>query len=122
MSQSDAPCTLLVAVPPKTSLPSQAELLSELEQADVVRKRAALKSAVLALLAGGAGDGAGDAAMPRVLMAVIRYCMTSEDHAVQKLLMLYWECARKVDAMGRLLPEMILVCNALRNNLIHPNE
>lgn len=30
--------------------------------------------------------------------------------------------ARKYDNDGKLLPEMILVCNALRNDLSHPNE
>jgi coatomer subunit beta len=28
----------------------------------------------------------------------------------------------KYDSEGKLLPEMILVCNALRNDLNHPNE
>lgn len=36
--------------------------------------------------------------------------------------MLYWEIVPKYSADGKLLPEMILVCNALRNDLISPNE
>jgi coatomer subunit beta len=36
--------------------------------------------------------------------------------------MLYWEIVPKYGADGKLLPEMILVCNALRNDLISPNE
>ena len=36
--------------------------------------------------------------------------------------MLYWEVVPKFGADGKLLPEMILVCNALRNDLISPNE
>ena len=36
--------------------------------------------------------------------------------------MLYWEVVPKVSPDGKLLPEMILVCNALRNDLISPNE
>jgi len=36
--------------------------------------------------------------------------------------MLFWEVVPKYSADGSLLPEMILVCNALRNYLIHPNE
>ena len=47
--------------------------------------------------------------MPRVLMTVIRFCITVEDHALQKLLMFYYEAVRKYDAQGKLLPEMILV-------------
>jgi coatomer subunit beta len=36
--------------------------------------------------------------------------------------MLYWEIVPKYSPDGKLLPEMILVCNALRNDLISPNE
>ena len=36
--------------------------------------------------------------------------------------MLYWEVVPKLSADGKLLPEMILVCNALRNDLNSPNE
>lgn len=107
-------CTFLISVPDKVALPSQAELQAELESTDVSRKVAALKKAILLLQSG--------EDMPRNLMTVIRYCITVEDHTLQKLLMLYWEVARKYDAGGKLLPEMILVCNALLNNLNHPNE
>lgn len=94
-------CTILVAAPDKVALPSQAELQAELESPDVSRKISALKKAVQLLLTG--------EDMPRTLMSVIRYCITVEDHTLQKLLMLYWEVARKYDASGKLLPEMILV-------------
>lgn len=36
--------------------------------------------------------------------------------------MLYWELVPKYSPDGKLLPEMILVCNALRNDLMSPNE
>lgn len=36
--------------------------------------------------------------------------------------MLYWEIVPKYSADSKLLPEMILVCNALRNDLTSPNE
>lgn len=36
--------------------------------------------------------------------------------------MLYWEIVPKYSADSKLLPEMILVCNALRNDLNSPNE
>ncbi len=36
--------------------------------------------------------------------------------------MLYWEIVPKYSADNKLLPEMILVCNALRNDLTSPNE
>jgi coatomer subunit beta len=55
-------------------------------------------------------------------MTVIRYCITQEDHELKKLLMLYWEVVPKYGADGKLITEMILVCNALRNDLNSPNE
>ena len=51
-----------------------------------------------------------------------RFCITQDDHQIKKLLMIYWEIVPKYAADGKLLPEMILVCNALRNDLISPNE
>lgn len=101
MAAAGDSCTLLVATPEKVALPTQSELAAELESSDISRKVAALKKAILLLLSG--------EDMPRILMTVIRFCITQEDHALQKLLMLYWEVVRKYDAAGKLLPEMILV-------------
>lgn len=80
----------------------------------------------------------GGEAMPSILMQVIRFCINSQDKQLKKLCMLYWEVVPKYQeptseelhamAMGgklltrKLLPEMILVCNALLNDLNHPNE
>ena len=41
---------------------------------------------------------------------------------LKKLLITFWEIVPKHSADGKLLPEMILVCNALRNDLNSPNE
>lgn len=75
--------------------------------------------------------------MPRILMQVIRFCINSDDKQLKKLCMLYWEVVPKYQPMTneellaqasgqqvprKLLPEMILVCNALMNDLNHPNE
>ena len=75
--------------------------------------------------------------MPRILMQVIRFCINSDDKQLKKLCMLYWEVVPKyqeltgeellAQAAGqqvqrKMLPEMILVCNALMNDLNHPNE
>lgn len=93
-------------------------------------KKHALKAAIMAMLGG--------EAMPSILMQVIRFCINSQDKQLKKLCMLYWEVVPKYQdptseelhamAMGgqavqrKLLPEMILVCNALLNDLNHPNE
>ncbi|CAM9845933.1 unnamed protein product [Hapterophycus canaliculatus] len=55
-------------------------------------------------------------------MSVIKGCLKEDSKELKKLVMMYWEVVKKYDAEGKLLPEMILVCNALRNDLNHPNE
>lgn len=59
---------------------------------------------------------------PRLLMSVIKYCLHSENHLLKKLLLTYWEVVQKKGPDGHLLHEMILVCNAMKNNLTHANE
>lgn len=94
-------CTFLVTMPDKLQMPTLQEITTELESQDAQRKVGALKKAIMLTLAG--------EEMPRILMTVIRFCITSEDHTLQKLLMFYYESVRKYDAQGKLLPEMILV-------------
>jgi coatomer subunit beta len=93
-------------------------------------KKHALKAAIMAMLGG--------ESMPRILMQVIRFCINSDDKQLKKLCMLYWEVVPKYQepsseellhaASGgppvqrKMLPEMILVCNALMTDLNHPNE
>ena len=106
-------CTILVhhdkGVPPTSS-----ELQKRMENPDPKEKIAAAKTAILLLLNG--------ERLPKLMMHVIRFCINTKDKPLKKLLMLYWEIATKVDANGKLKPEMILVCQALRNDLDHPNE
>ena len=79
----------------------------------------------------------GGEAMPSILMQVMKFCINSPDKQLKKLCMLYWEVVPKYQerskddllaaAQGstikrKLLPEMILVCNALMSDLNHPNE
>ncbi len=94
-------CTLLVGLPDRVQLPTTAELITELENPDPQIKIGGLKKVIMLVLAG--------EEMPKVLFTVIRYCITVEDHTLQKLLMLFYECVRKYDSAGKLLPEMILV-------------
>ena len=46
--------------------------------------------------------------------SVIRYVMPFDDHTLKKLLLVFWEIVPKYDASGKLLQEMILVCDAYR--------
>ena len=84
-------------------------------------KQLALKAAIMAMLGG--------EPMPKILMQVMKFCINSPDKPLKKLCMLYWEVVPKYQeptseelhaaATGgpavkrKLLPEMILVCNAL---------
>eukprot|EP01038_Epipyxis_sp_PR26KG_P015500 gene15500-20917_t len=112
-SAIDKNCTFLIANDKAGSV-QQEDICKDLESADIANKIKGIKNAIMSLLSG--------ENMPRVLMTVIRFCITQEDHQIKKLLMLYWEIVPKYSADNKLLPEMILVCNALRNDLNSPNE
>lgn len=58
----------------------------------------------------------------QLLMHIIRFVMPSKNRELKKLLQFYWEICPKRQADGTLKQEMILVCNAIRNDLRHPNE
>jgi len=111
---TDTACTVLFGFTDKQASPSQEEICADLEQTDDKIKCVALKACMLAMLNG--------ERFPRVMMTVIRFCVNTESHELKKLLTLYWEVTPKYDEARKLLPEMILVCNALLKDLHHPNE
>ena len=90
------------------------EIKEALEGSDTEKKQDAMKKAIMLLL--------NNEQIPALFITIVRYVLPSEDHTVQKLLLLYLEIIDKTDAQGKILPEMILICQNLRNNLQHPNE
>jgi coatomer subunit beta len=60
--------------------------------------------------------------LPSLLMTIIRFVLPLQNHTIKKLLLIYWEIVPKMSADGKLLQEMILVCDAYRKDLQHPNE
>ncbi|KAJ2655759.1 coatomer subunit beta [Coemansia sp. RSA 1199] len=58
----------------------------------------------------------------QLLMHIIRFVMPTRNKTLKKLLLLYWEVCPKYEADGKLKQETILICNALLNDLQHPNE
>ena len=60
--------------------------------------------------------------MPSLLMVVIKFLMPLQDHTIKKLLLIFWEICPKTGSDGKLLHEMILVCDAYRKvrELISP--
>jgi coatomer subunit beta len=109
----EKPCTLLI-FNDKGEPPQLSELKTALENGSDEQKIDALKKVVMFTLNG--------EQLNQVLMPIIRFVTPSRDHTIKKLLLLYWEVVEKTNADGKLKSEMILVCNALRNDLTHPNE
>ncbi|KAE9616343.1 putative adaptor protein complex AP-4, epsilon subunit [Lupinus albus] len=106
-------CTLIVYFDKATPALAN-EIKESLEGNDVTLKIEALKKAIMLLING--------ETIPQLFITIIRYVLPSEDHTIQKLLLLYLEIIDKTDSRGKVLPEMILICQNLRNNLQHPNE
>ena len=52
--------------------------------------------------------------LPGVLMTIIRFVMPVQDHTIKKLLLVFWEVVPKYMSDGKLMQEMILVCDAYR--------
>ena len=113
MASMEKSCTLLVHFDKGTPALSN-EIKEHLEGHDVEAKVDAMKKAIMLLLNG--------ESIPTLFITIVRYVLPSEDHTIQKLLLLYLEIIDKTDSRGKVLPEMILICQNLRNNLQHPNE
>mmetsp|Transcript_3148 Transcript_3148/g.6339 ORF Transcript_3148/g.6339 Transcript_3148/m.6339 type:complete len:947 (+) Transcript_3148:277-3117(+) len=90
------------------------ELAQGLESNDVKSKISTMKKIILLMLNG--------EQLQSLLMKVIQFVVPNEDKQLKKLLYLYLEAVEKRDPNGHLLPEMILICNMIRNDLNHPNE
>ncbi|EGF82244.1 hypothetical protein BATDEDRAFT_19102 [Batrachochytrium dendrobatidis JAM81] len=94
--------------------PTSQDLRTRLENGKDEVKIEALKKILLLMLNGDP--------LPQLLMHVIRFIMPSKNKALKKLLLLYWEICPKTNSDGKLKQEMVLVVNAIRNDLLHPNE
>uniref|UniRef100_A0A7S0NXF0 Coatomer subunit beta n=1 Tax=Calcidiscus leptoporus TaxID=127549 RepID=A0A7S0NXF0_9EUKA len=113
MAAAERNCTLLLHYD-KSTPPNEEEIREELEAKETEKKCEGMKTLISLQLNG--------EMMPKLLMTVIRFVVPENDHKLKKLLLLYWEVVDKTGPDGKLLPEMILVCNNLRNDLSHPNE
>eukprot|EP00906_Rhabdomonas_costata_P026571 RCo037862 len=113
MSQShENQCTQLVFY--DGPAPSQKEIAEALEKGNVETKIENMKKVIMLHLNGEPQSS--------LVMTVIRFVLPSDDHTLKKLLLYFFEIIDKTNAQGNLLPEMILVCNFIRNDLQHPNE
>lgn len=105
-------CTLLIHQ--DTTQDDTEDLKAKLESPDVDVRSDALKRLIVCHLNGDP--------IPGMLMMVIRYILPHEDTHLRKLGLLFLEVVDKHGPDGKLLPEIILVCNMVRNELIHANE
>lgn len=76
------------------------------EKGDTKTKVEALKKTIQQILNG--------EKMPSLLMTIIRFVMPMQDHMVKKMLLIFWEVVPKYTPDGKLMQEMILVCDAYR--------
>ena len=77
-----------------------------IEHGDKRAKAQALKKIMMMVLNGDR--------LPGLLMTIIRFVLPSQDHTLKKLLLIFWEIWPKTSPDGKLLHEMILVCDAYR--------
>jgi coatomer subunit beta len=113
MAAMEKQCSVLVNNPRQTPGVA-ADIRERLEKGKMADKIDCMKQTIMLLISGEILDG--------LLMTIIRFVLPQEDHTLKKLCLIYLEIVDKVDAEGKLLPEFILVCNQILNDLNHPNE
>ena len=112
-SMSDS-CYTLISNEDDRDPPTEAELRKILENGKLPDKIDALKQVIVLQLQG--------ERFPTLLMTIIRFVMPIDDRILKKLLLVYWEIVPKTSPDGKLLHELILVCDAYRKDLQHSNE
>ncbi|XP_055712157.1 coatomer subunit beta isoform X2 [Phlebotomus papatasi] len=113
MSLTEGPCYTIINS--QDSEPyNEMQLKQDLEKGDTAVKIETLKKVIQLLLNG--------ERLPGLLMTIMRFVLPLQNHTIKKLLLIYWEIVPKTSPDGKLLQEMILVCDAYRKDLQHPNE
>ncbi|KAF8636776.1 hypothetical protein AX16_010977 [Volvariella volvacea WC 439] len=113
MSTPDSSCYTVV-FESSAEYPSASELRQGLEKGSDEVKIDTLRKIIVSTINGNP--------QPNLMMPIIQYVLPSRNKQLKKLLHFYWEVCPKYDENGKLKQEMILVVNAIRNDLQHPNE
>ncbi|XP_058467960.1 coatomer subunit beta [Malaya genurostris] len=113
MSLSEGSCYTIINAQ-ETEPYNEMQLKMDLEKGELNVKIDTLKKVIQLLLNG--------ERLPSLLMTIIRFVLPLQNHTIKKLLLIYWEIVPKTSSDGKLLQEMILVCDAYRKDLQHPNE
>ncbi|XP_026745255.1 coatomer subunit beta-like isoform X1 [Trichoplusia ni] len=114
MAGVEQPCYTLINFPTDSEPYNEMQLKLDLEKGDTKKKIEALKKTIGIILSG--------EKIPGLLMIIIRFVLPLQDHMIKKLLLIFWEIVPKTTPDGKLMQEMILVCDAYRKDLQHPNE
>ncbi|RZF48550.1 hypothetical protein LSTR_LSTR011165 [Laodelphax striatellus] len=114
MTMAEQPCYTLINFPTDSEPSNEMQLKLDLEYGDTKTKIEALKRTIHMIANG--------ERLPNLLMIIIRFVLPLQDHTIKKLLLIFWEIVPKTSPDGKLLQEMILVCDAYRKDLQHPNE
>ncbi|CAD6208057.1 GSCOCG00010331001-RA-CDS [Cotesia congregata] len=107
-------CYTLINIATESEPMNELQMKQDLEKGDIPVKIEALKKTIHMILNG--------ERLPGLLMTIIRFVLPLQDHTVKKMLLIFWEIVPKTSPDGKLLQEMILVCDAYRKDLQHPNE
>lgn len=110
----EQPCYTLINIPTESEPINELQMKQDLERGEIPVKIDALKKTIHMILSG--------EKLPNLLMTIIRFVLPLQDHTIKKLLLIFWEIVPKTSPDGKLLQEMILVCDAYRKDLQHPNE
>eukprot|EP01064_Diplonema_japonicum_P033607 TRINITY_DN667_c0_g2_i1.p1 TRINITY_DN667_c0_g2~~TRINITY_DN667_c0_g2_i1.p1 ORF type:complete len:944 (+),score=349.17 TRINITY_DN667_c0_g2_i1:45-2876(+) len=122
--QPEPPCYLLVGMDKQAPTPK--ELKEAIEKGGTKERIQAVKDMIALTLNG--------EPQTKLIMSVIKFIQPSGTttssnekndasvHTLKKLVLYFWEVVEKVDAQGKLLPELILLVDFLRRDLAHPNE
>ncbi|PIL31535.1 hypothetical protein GSI_06237 [Ganoderma sinense ZZ0214-1] len=113
MASAEASCYTLI-FDDASETPTTSDLRSALQKGSDEVKCDTLRKIIVSTINGNP--------QPALLMPIIQYVMPSRNKQLKKLLHFYWEVCPKYDDNGKLKQEMILVVNAVRNDLQHPNE
>ncbi|KIK68837.1 hypothetical protein GYMLUDRAFT_34829 [Collybiopsis luxurians FD-317 M1] len=113
MTTTDQSCYTVI-FESSAEYPSSSELRNALEKGSDEVKLETLRKIVISTINGNP--------QPTLMMPIIQFVMPSRNKQLKKLLHFYWEVCPKYDENGKLKQEMILVVNAIRNDLQHPNE
>jgi len=112
MSQNKA-CTVIINGERATETRSST-LKTMIENGTLDEKRDAMKQIIVLTLNGDKH--------PQLLFPIIKYIQPIRDDSFKKILYLYWEVCDKRGPEGNLLPELILICDSLRRDLISSSE